>query len=258
MITHDEKTVKLEFRKDFYEGVLYRKWHDIGSDNDYLSRWAYHRMEVVLRSIDSYGLGRKGNALDIGIGSGVLLKELSKRGCDVWGADFSMNIIRNAYKRLGSINAKIVNRLMVAEIETLPIKSDSCDLVTCLGVLEYLPNNKNALGELYRIIRPRGYLILAVASYHRCGSLLNLVKNKIFRKKKVKPKLSPEAFSLTDRVRLVKPLGLRKETVEVGFKVKKFECFGGKLFGRYFPIRLYLPGLIYIGDHCLLVLEKPY
>lgn len=258
MINHDEKTVKLEFRKNFYEGVLYRKWHDIGDGDAYLSRWACHRTEVVLRLIDSYSLGRKGNALDIGIGSGDLIKELSNRGCDVWGADFSMNIILNAYKRLASINAKIVNRLMVAEIETLPIKNDSFDLVTCLGVLEYLPNDKNALGELYRIIRPKGYLVLAVASYHRFGSLLNLVKNKIFRKKKVKPESSLEAFSLHDRVRLVKPLALREETVETGFKVKKFECFGGKLFGRYFPIRLYLPGLIYIGDHCLLVLEKPY
>jgi len=216
-------------------------------------------MDVVLRSIDSYGLGRKGNALDIGIGSGALLKELSKRGCDVWGADFSMNIIRNTYKSLGSINAKIVNKFMVADIETLPIKSDSFDLVTCLGVLEYLPTDKNALGELYRIIRPRGYLVFAVASYHRFGSLLNLVKKKFLKKKKVKPESSLEAFSLQDRgVRLVKPLALREETVEAGFKVKKFECFGGKLFGRYFPIRLYLPGLIYIGDHCLLVLEKPY
>jgi len=249
--------IKLGFKKDFNDGDLYQEWHDIYAGNDYLSKWAYHRMKVVLRRIDANGLGTKGKAFDIGVGSGVLMNELAKRGYDVWGSDFAMRMVQNCYEKLGLGNRESGNRLMVADLEFLPIKNESFDLVTCLGVLEYLPDEKSAIKELHRIVRPGGYSVIAVASYYRTSSIIASLKRRLFRKKTVKANPPSSDLSVQDHVRYFSPLDLRKKVVEGGFIVEKLECFGEKVFGRYFPMRIYIPGLFYFGHHCLLVLRKP-
>lgn len=250
MTNLNKNDTKLEFRSDFNSGDLYQKWHEIYNGDDYLSKWARHRMEIVLKRIDSYGLGRNGRALDIGVGSGFLFKELSKRGCNTWGSDFAFNMVQNCHKRYG-------NRFMVADIETLPVGDDSFDLVTCLGVLEYLTHEEKAIGELYRIIRPGGYLVLAVASYIRVEYIMNYMKRKIIWKKKEHLDPLIGVLSLYDYVRLYSPLNIKGKMVSAGFLVEKFECFGGRLLGKYFPMRIFVPRVIYVGDHCLLVLRKP-
>ena len=249
--------IKDKFQTDFNEGLLFEKWHNIYDRTDYLSRWAYDRLRVVLTTLDDFHLGREGRALDIGIGSGVLLEELAGRGAQVWGADYSESIIRQSYEKYHCLKSDIAERLVHADIEYLPFDDGAFNLVTCLGVLEYLSENKKAFGELHRILSPGGYIVLSAASYHRVGALLGLVIQKIRNMIKNRKPLSSADSSLHNHIRLVKPLALRRDAVESGFEVKKFICFGGKLFGRYYPIRFSIPGMLYVGDHCLLLLKKP-
>jgi ubiquinone/menaquinone biosynthesis C-methylase UbiE len=253
----DNHNLKRAFREDFNEGNLYGKWHNIYNNDDYLSQWASHRMEVVLKSIGEHGLPLTAKALDIGMGSGHLLSELSQRGYEIWGADYAVNIIRNTAQNFASINTNLMNRFLAADVESLPLKQNTFDLVTCLGVLEYVSNVKIALQELYRIIRPGGYLFLAVSSPHRFDSLLSLVKAKLLKSINSRSYRPYEPTTLECSIKLIKPLTLKRLTIEVGFQVHHLKAFGAKVFGRYFPLGLYIPEIIYIGDHCLLVLKKP-
>jgi ubiquinone/menaquinone biosynthesis C-methylase UbiE len=249
--------IKEKFRADFNEGMLFEAWHDIYDRTDYLSTWAYDRLQTVLKTIDNFHLAREGKSLDIGIGSGVMLEELAGRGTEVWGTDYSETIIQQAYEKYHRLDSDIAKRLVHADIEHLPFDDNAFNLVTCLGVLEYLFENKRALGELHRILSPGGYLVLSVASYHRFGTLLSLAVKKIQNMIKKNKPLNPGNSSLHNNIRLVKPLALRRDAVESGFQVTKFQCFGGKLFGRYHHIRFTIPGMLYVGDHCLLLLKKP-
>jgi len=251
------KETKAEFRQDFNNGDLYDIWHNIYRGNGYLSKWAKHRMKMVLKAIDSDGLGRRGLALDIGIGSGDLLEELTRRGSQAFGADFSLSMIQSYRDNHCHMSYGFINRLFLADVEALPIKSHTFDLVTCLGVLEYVLTDRKALADLYRIIRPGGYLILAVASYHRLSSIWNLLKSKVLGRVNHCDSKSAKTLPLKNQVRLIKPSDLLKETKKAGFEAKGFKCFGGKIWGHYFPIRFCLPKLIYIGDHCLFVGRKP-
>lgn len=241
---------KKEHRNSFHSsGELYGKWHDIYSGSDYLSKWARHRLDTALGLLSAYGLGKKGNALDIGIGSGVLMREVGRMGARTYGADISLDLaarLRNSGCR----------RLMVADVESLPLSSKAFDLVTCLGVLEYVPDDRKALGELYRIISPGGHLVLAVASYHRYNALLNMAARKLLKGLLGKKKKSG-SNTANDGVRMVKPSSLKKLAIESGFRVREFRCFGGRLFGRYVRPGFRIPGVIYLGDHCLLVLQRP-
>lgn len=255
MKQHENK--KASFREDFQNGKLFGLWSAIGERAGYIDDWARHRMNVVLGLIDAFGLGRKGRSLDIGIGSGVLLRELARRGSHPIGVDFSATIARGCRERL-SAEGKGHARLLLADAEALPFQEESLDLVTCLGVVEYLAGDEVALKEIFRILRPGGYAAVGAASYHRMGNLLSLIAGRIRLKKTTEGgAVPPSAKVLENSVRMVKPIDFRKNARVAGFEIRDFRCFGGKILGRYIPFGLDLPGVVHIGDHCVLILRKP-
>lgn len=245
---------KEEFRKEFESGELYGKWKNIYEAEGYLADWARHRLKLVLRSIDRHTGVTGGLALDVGVGGGKLLKSLFQRNWRVYGVDFSYDMVRRVGGRVFDRNGDPLDTLLVGDVESLPVKSEKFDLVTCIGVLEYVASVAAALSEINRITRTGGCVVLAVGSYHRLDGLFDLVKNKFFHRK---PSATRTESSTRNRVRLIKPLEFRAEAAKTGFTVEEFRCFGGRLWSRYFPLRITIPGLIYLGDHCLLVLRKP-
>lgn len=252
------RTPKEEFREAFHRGELFRLWRGEDGKGTYLARWAKHRSDVVLEILDARNLGRTGWSLDVGLGSGFLLAELERRGGRAVGADFSRSILEGIRGRGCGSAAPSSRRLFQADVESLPFRDETFELVTCLGVLEYLDEDGTALTELHRVLRRGGSMILAVASYHRLGNLSSLVLRRIAKRTwRGDSSRSPLESSLENMVRMVNPLRLREESVRVGFDVRSFRCFGGRIFGRYLPIRLFVPGVVYIGDHCVMHLEKP-
>ena len=106
-----------------------------------------------------------GDVLDAGMGGGVLLAELDRRGWDVSGIDLAPAMVARAQERLPHAREKLVE----AAIEELPFADASFDAVVATGVLEYTaPHRDRSVGELVRVLRPGGVL---VASFPNYGSL---------------------------------------------------------------------------------------
>jgi len=96
--------------------------------------------------------------LDAGCGSGPLFAALRDRGAIVTGIDKSAAMVELARRRLGD-DAD----LQVAELGgPLPFPSDTFDDVTASLVLHYLEDWGPALGELRRVLKPGGRLIVSV------------------------------------------------------------------------------------------------
>jgi SAM-dependent methyltransferase len=49
-----------------------------------------------------------------------------------------------------------------ADICNLPFEDNSYDVILCNHVLEHIPDDKKAMQELYRVLKPNGYAILQV------------------------------------------------------------------------------------------------
>jgi SAM-dependent methyltransferase len=95
--------------------------------------------------------------LDAGCGSGPLFAALRDRGAIVTGIDKSAGMLRLARRRLGD-DAD----LQVAELGSpLPFADDTFDDVTASLVLHYLEDWGPALGELRRVLKPGGRLIVS-------------------------------------------------------------------------------------------------
>ncbi len=100
--------------------------------------------------------------LDVGTGTArlplTLFRHLDFKG-RVVGVDSSRAMLEVA-------NAKTVyfsESLDLVENDTraLPFASESCDAVTCIEALEFLPNVRSALCEMVRVLKPRGTLVVS-------------------------------------------------------------------------------------------------
>lgn len=90
--------------------------------------------------------------LDAGCGTGINLALLSEFG-EVTGVDRSDEAIRFCHLR----HATNVRK---AELEALPFDEGTFDLATALDVLEHIPDDGKALGEIARVCKPGGYVLI--------------------------------------------------------------------------------------------------
>ena len=81
----------------------------------------------------------------------------------VFGADSSSWAIASARGR-GH------RRVEQAMVEHLPFQTGSFDLVTCLDVIEHIPDDERALAELWRVTAAGGHLLITVPAYQALWS----------------------------------------------------------------------------------------
>ncbi len=96
----------------------------------------------------------KGKILEIGIGSGACLKYYEKKS-DVTGIDFSigmLNIAKKKAKLLGLENVK----LLEMDIENMSFSDETFDSVFSSCVFCTIPNPKNGINEVYRVLKKDG------------------------------------------------------------------------------------------------------
>ena len=99
------------------------------------------------------------SALDIGCGPGGFLSPISLRAGRVMGLDLSPGMLARARKAAPNGHAQ----LAAADIQALPLVSDSVDVVVAAFMLYHVPHLDRALQELSRVLRSGG-MILAVTN----------------------------------------------------------------------------------------------
>lgn len=97
------------------------------------------------------------NVLDLGCGTGVILKELRHKNSavELFGLDLSENMIAQATRRLGT-----TAKLTVGDAENLPYFDNTFDLVCCVESFHHYPNPKKALSEINRVLKKDGLFLL--------------------------------------------------------------------------------------------------
>lgn len=93
--------------------------------------------------------------LDVGCGPGTLLSLLKRMGFQVAGVDLSARAAEIALREHG-INVE------VGQLEKLSFPADSFDVVLLLHTLEHVPNPRELLGEVLRILKPQGRAVVQV------------------------------------------------------------------------------------------------
>ncbi len=88
--------------------------------------------------------------LDVGVGDGYTIRLVKPVG-PVTGIDFEPEAVAGATSR--GVNASLGSAYRI------PHASESFDIVTCLEVLEHLEDPSRSLNEIFRVLRPDGFLV---------------------------------------------------------------------------------------------------
>jgi len=109
----------------------------------------------------STGLAPGMKALDAGCGPGVItsvIAEVVGRQGSVLGVDIHPQRLANARAYCASLPQC---SFLQADLRKLDLAGDTFDYVWCQYVLEYLPDPEKALGELIRVTRPGGRVVVS-------------------------------------------------------------------------------------------------
>jgi SAM-dependent methyltransferase len=119
--------------------------------------WYRGRREVIAEALARLDLPPAPEILDAGCGSGRNMVELARVGA-VTGVELADASAQRARQRnVGSV--------VQGSVTDLPFEDDSFDLAVCLDVIEHLDDDRAALRELRRVIRPGGKLLVTVPAY---------------------------------------------------------------------------------------------
>ncbi|MCX2726344.1 class I SAM-dependent methyltransferase [Thermomicrobium sp. 4228-Ro] len=98
-----------------------------------------------------------GWTLEIAIGTGRTIPLYAERAT-VIGLELSSGMLAHAKRRLAT--ARVPVFLIRGDAQRLPIRNDSIDVVISILSLCTIPDDRRALAEAYRVLRPGGKLLL--------------------------------------------------------------------------------------------------
>lgn len=95
--------------------------------------------------------------LDAGCGTGVFTLDFLEAGAQVVGLDISGPMLSAADKKTRGYSFSAIR----GDMQHLPFQDGSFDKAVSITALDFIADAKSAIDELFRVTRPRGYVVVA-------------------------------------------------------------------------------------------------
>jgi SAM-dependent methyltransferase len=141
---------------------FYRRIGEAQLEEAYYSRHGYavarHHLLLGLLAPDAK---RGGALLDVGCASGYYTARYAQRGGRATGIDVAESSLALARERAGRAGVGDRCVFAVGDVRNLPLEDRSFDVVLATEVLEHIREQRQALAELSRVLRPGGTLVVS-------------------------------------------------------------------------------------------------
>lgn len=137
--------------------ALASRWWDPDGEFRTLHEINPLRVAYIERQVGALG-GKK--ILDIGCGGGILAEALAQRGARVTGIDVAAAALDVARLHLHDSQLEIDYQLATAE-DFATGNAAGFDVVTCLEMLEHVPDPESVIVAAARLLKPGGRLLLS-------------------------------------------------------------------------------------------------
>jgi 2-polyprenyl-6-hydroxyphenyl methylase / 3-demethylubiquinone-9 3-methyltransferase len=112
--------------------------------------------------------------LDVGCGGGILCESLARRGARVVGIDLAPDSIEVARTHAAAAGLAIDYRVAPAEAISAD-EPDGFDVVTCLELLEHVPDPAATVAACARAVKPGGHVLFSTINRNLKSFLLAIV-----------------------------------------------------------------------------------
>jgi SAM-dependent methyltransferase len=170
-MNNQKKDIAEGFSKssDFWQRIYTPDKDDIGK---------FYRLDMIDRKnavfylLEKYMRHGPYQILDVGCGPGVFLEEAAARGHLAVGIDLSESMVRKAGEMLHQRDLSAAFALH-GDVEHLPFRDGTFDVVLCIGVTSYLPRDSDALFEIKRIVKEDGIVIMGLPNQLKLALFLD-------------------------------------------------------------------------------------
>ncbi len=172
---------KAKVRVDLHGPEIHAQWESVylNPDLDRLYDRIFERIVRILAPKPDQTL------LDAGCGSCFHAARLAKGGLRVTALDFSDAALERGAETIRRAGMADRIRLERGDLLHLPFSDGAFDYVHCWGVLMHVPQLEVALGELIRVLKPGGKLVVMennARSLHAHGKKLARLAKRILRR----------------------------------------------------------------------------
>lgn len=150
--------------------ALAHRWWDPGSE----FRPLHVINPVRLNWIDSVAPVRGKRVVDIGCGGGILAESMAQRGAEVLGIDMADKPLGVAKLHSLESGVQVEYRLISAEA-LADEQPDAFDVVTCMEMLEHVPDPASVVAAAARLAKPGGDVFFSTINRNLKAYLLAIV-----------------------------------------------------------------------------------
>ena len=150
--------------------------------------------------------------LDVGCGGGILSESMARRGALVTGIDLSEAALEAGRRHADEQGVELDYRLISVE-QLAEEAAESFDLVTCLEMLEHVPDPESVIRACARLVKPGGHVVLSTINRNpKAYALMILAAEYALR-------MVPKGTH--DYARFIRPSELARWCREAGLKVNE-------------------------------------
>ena len=152
---------------------LAHRWWDPNSEFKPLHRINPLRLDWIERVVGGFA-GKR--VLDVGCGGGILAESVARRGAaSVLGIDLALKPLRVAELHALESGVDNVEYREVAAEALAAERPDSFDVVTCMEMLEHVPDPASVVAACARMVRPGGQVFFSTINRNAKAFLFAIV-----------------------------------------------------------------------------------
>jgi ubiquinone/menaquinone biosynthesis C-methylase UbiE len=172
-----------------------------------IDRYRHPQLDFIAWTLDSVEWQNVESVLDIGCGNGIWLRWMASRirpHVRLIGMDLSRGMV-NDLVRTWKADHQLSSA--VADVQALPLRTASCDLVLVMNMFYHVPEIVGAIHDVRRVLR-RGGMLLAVTAGESDKQELHALYNSVVAKlanRSIAPYRKPSSrFSLENGMALLR------------------------------------------------------
>lgn len=147
------------------------QWWDLTGDFKPLHQINPLRRQFIIQHTDTL-FGKE--VIDVGCGGGILSESLAKLGANVTGIDMGEEPLNIA--KLHALESNVaVNYQRITAEEMAQESAEKFDVVTCMEMLEHVPDPSSIISACAKMVKPNGYVFFSTLNKTIKSYLLAIV-----------------------------------------------------------------------------------